>query len=138
MLSITSCDLFYNWQFVPLNLLHLFAHSHAPFLSRNHKFVLCIWESVSLLLHVSLLLQIPHISDPWKRKWQPTPVFLSGEFHGQRSLEGYSLQGHEESTQLKRLRMHALISENIQYLVLSDSTYFTKHNTLWVHSCCCK
>ena len=27
---------------------------------------------------------------PWKRKWQPTPVFLSGESHGQRSLAVYS------------------------------------------------
>ena len=27
---------------------------------------------------------------PWRRKWQPTPVFLLGESHGQRSLEGYS------------------------------------------------
>ena len=27
---------------------------------------------------------------PWRRKWQPTPVFLPGEFHGQRSLVGYS------------------------------------------------
>jgi len=24
---------------------------------------------------------------PWRRKWQPTPVFLPGESHGQRSLE---------------------------------------------------
>ena len=28
---------------------------------------------------------------PWRRKWQPTPVFLPGKSHGQRSLEGYSL-----------------------------------------------
>ena len=27
---------------------------------------------------------------PQRRKWKPTPVFLPGEFHGQRSLEGYS------------------------------------------------
>ena len=27
---------------------------------------------------------------PWKRKWQPTPVFLPGKFHGQKSLAGYS------------------------------------------------
>ena len=27
---------------------------------------------------------------PWRRAWQPTPVFLPGESHGQRSLEGYS------------------------------------------------
>ena len=34
---------------------------------------------------------------PWRRKWQPTPVFLPGESHGQRSLEGYSSWGHKES-----------------------------------------
>ena len=33
---------------------------------------------------------------PWRRKWQPTPVFLLGKSHGQRSLAGYSLWGHEE------------------------------------------
>ena len=27
---------------------------------------------------------------PWRRKWQPTPVFLPGEFQGQRILVGYS------------------------------------------------
>ena len=27
---------------------------------------------------------------PWRRKWQPTPVFLPGKFHGQRSLVFYS------------------------------------------------
>ena len=27
---------------------------------------------------------------PWRRAWQPTPAFLPGEFHGQRSLVGYS------------------------------------------------
>ena len=31
---------------------------------------------------------------PWK---QSTPVFLPGKSHGQRSLEGYSPQGHKES-----------------------------------------
>ena len=30
---------------------------------------------------------------PWRRKWQPTPVFLPGEPHGQRSLVGYSPWG---------------------------------------------
>ena len=27
---------------------------------------------------------------PWCRKWQPTPILLPGESHGQRSLVGYS------------------------------------------------
>ena len=34
---------------------------------------------------------------PWRRAWQPTPVFLPGESHGQRSLEGYSPWGRKES-----------------------------------------
>ena len=33
---------------------------------------------------------------PWRRKWQPTPVVLPGESHGQRSLAGCSLQGPTE------------------------------------------
>ena len=33
---------------------------------------------------------------PWRRKWQPTPVFLPGESHGQRSLVGYHPQGCKE------------------------------------------
>ena len=33
---------------------------------------------------------------PWRREWQPTSVFLPGEFHRQGSLEGCSLWGHKE------------------------------------------
>ena len=35
--------------------------------------------------------------DPWRRAWQPTPVFLPGECHRQRSLAGYSPWGQKES-----------------------------------------
>ena len=34
---------------------------------------------------------------PWRRAWQLTPVFLTGESHGQRSLVGYGPWGQEES-----------------------------------------
>ena len=34
---------------------------------------------------------------PWRRAWQPSPIFLPGESHGQRSLGGYSPQSHKES-----------------------------------------
>ena len=34
---------------------------------------------------------------PWRREWQPTPVFLPGKFHGQRNLAGYSPWGCKES-----------------------------------------
>ena len=43
---------------------------------------------------------------PWRRKWQPTPGFLPGESHGQRSLVGYSPQGHKESDTTERLHFH--------------------------------
>ena len=39
----------------------------------------------------------------WRRKWQPTPVFLPGESHGERSLAGHSPQGHKKT----RLSLHA-------------------------------
>ena len=34
---------------------------------------------------------------PWRRKWEPTPVFLPGKSHGQKSQAGYSPWGHKES-----------------------------------------
>ena len=39
----------------------------------------------------------------WKRKWQPTPVFLPGETHGWRRLMGYSPRGRKESDTTERL-----------------------------------
>ena len=36
--------------------------------------------------------------DPLEEAWAPTPVFLPGEFHGQRSLAGYSPWGHKSWT----------------------------------------
>ena len=43
---------------------------------------------------------------PWRRAWQPTPVSMPGESHGQRSLVGYSPWGLKES-EMKRLSMCA-------------------------------
>ena len=43
---------------------------------------------------------------PWRRAWQPTPAFLSGESHGQRSLVGYSPRVANSQTQLKKLSTH--------------------------------
>ena len=41
----------------------------------------------------------------WRREWQPTPVFLPGEFHEQRSLAGYSPWSHKESDKTERLTL---------------------------------
>ena len=40
---------------------------------------------------------------PWRRQWHPTPIFLPGESHGQRSLVGYSPWAHKESDMTEQL-----------------------------------
>jgi len=40
---------------------------------------------------------------PWRRPWQPTPVFLPGEFHGQRNLTSYRPWDHKESDTTEQL-----------------------------------
>ena len=43
-----------------------------------------------------------------RRKWQPTPVFLPGKSHGQRSVVGYSPRGHKESDTTEQLHFTSL------------------------------
>jgi len=47
---------------------------------------------------------------PWRRKWQPTPVFLPGEFHGQRSLMSYSPWSCKESDMTEQITPLHLMS----------------------------
>ena len=39
-------------------------------------------------------------ADHWRRQWQPTPVFLPGESHGQQSLASYSRKESDMTEQL--------------------------------------
>ena len=58
---------------------------------------------------------------PWRRKCQPTPVFLPGKFHGQRNLVGYSPWGHKESDIMEWLSTQACkkrSGRNLKYLNL--------------------
>ena len=47
---------------------------------------------------------------PWRRKWQPTPVFLTGKAHGRRSLVGCSPWGRYKSDTTERLHFHFSLS----------------------------
>ena len=49
---------------------------------------------------------------PWRRQWQPTPVFLPGESHGQRSLVGCSPRSYKESDTTEHTHMHVSQEEN--------------------------
>ena len=50
---------------------------------------------------------------PWRRKWQPAPVFLLGKSHGQRSLAGYSPRGRKVLDMTEHLSTWS--SENNQF-----------------------
>ena len=46
---------------------------------------------------------------PWRRNWQPTPVFLPGKSHGQRSLQSYSPRGLKKSDTTEHTHTHTHI-----------------------------
>ena len=60
---------------------------------------------------------------PWRRKWQPTPVFLAGESQGQRSLAGYSPWGCKELT--ARLSTHKLVQQSDSVTRTHISIFFS-------------
>ena len=60
---------------------------------------------------------------PWRREWLPTPVFLTGEFHGQRRLGGYSPWGGKESDKTEWLIL-SLSLLLIESFIFSNSSWF--------------
>ena len=58
--------------------------------------------------------------DPWRRKWQPTPVFLPGEPRRQRSLAGYSPWGRKEADMTEQLNNN----RRCAYICMHASFFF--------------
>ena len=56
-------------------------------------------------------------------KWQPTPVFLPGKFHGQRRLVGYSLWGCKELDMTEQLHFTSLAVQWITLHTLSAGVW---------------
>ena len=48
---------------------------------------------------------------PWRKAWQPSPVFLPGESHGQRSLTGHSPWGCKESDTPEAMKLTRLMND---------------------------
>ena len=94
---------------------------------------ICIFLNYYLLNAASLAAQmlknLPAMEDPgsipWRREWQPSPVFFPGEVHGQRSLVGYSPWVCKESDTAKRLTLHSKWHGNI------DSNLEPLNNFKW-------
>ena len=76
---------------------------------------------------------------PWKRKWQPTPVFLPGKSYGQRSLMGYNPWSHKEldmsewltHTSLLRTRILEKAVHELGPLYVFYPTHQFPPRTLW-------
>ena len=101
-----------------LSILSIFGHLGCSFLSivNNSAMNMRVSGRKNFTLLTCCTLWLPYSSDgkestcnagdwgfdpwirkiPWRKKQQSTPVFLPGEFHGQRSLAGYSPWGHKE------------------------------------------
>ena len=61
---------------------------------------------------------------PWRKEWQPTPVFLPGESHEQRSLLCYRLWGHKDLNTTEQLTVHGVKSIVNYSFFLSLSLWF--------------
>ena len=60
---------------------------------------------------------------PWRRKWQPTPIFLSGKSHEWRRLVGYSPWGCKESDTTEQLTLFNLKYSNHQVKFLGKNPF---------------
>ena len=103
----------------------------ASLVAKTIKTLPAIWET-----WVQSLAQ----EDPWKRKWQPIPIFLSGESHGQSSLVGYSPQDGKESGTTEQLRLYIVKTFHVWLLFLKSflrskqaSLDQILHKALWGH-----
>ena len=88
--------IFYKWSLQSLEKLDLHIYVFALYYmeSRACKVVLVV---KNLSANAGDMGSISGWEIPWRSAWQPTPVFLPGESHGQRSLAGYHSQGCKES-----------------------------------------
>ena len=65
---------------------------------------------------------------PWRKKWQPTPVFLPGKSHGQRSQVSYSSWSHRRvgyilATKQKRIRWNIMANDEATYSKANTHTH---------------
>ena len=116
-----------------LFLAFLLGPHKAPGWGCSRRWTLLLWPSLNLIVSPNTITGFPNGSSskdsacqrrrpkrlgfdpwvkkiPWRRERQPTPVFLPGESHGQRSLLCYSPWGHKELDKTEWLNTHTIPS----------------------------
>ena len=84
--------------------------------------IICSQYLIGASLVAQMVRNLPEIQEagfslwigriPWRRERLPTPVFLPGEFHGQRSQAVYCPWSHKESDTIKWLTLYCQLEEN--------------------------
>ena len=97
-MELSSCRLQTSWRDQNLPGIFFFLENELSIYENelfSRKFISQVsqWVKNSPAMQETQEMQIRSLSpeDPWRRKWQPTPVFLPGESHGQRTLVGNSV-----------------------------------------------
>ena len=93
-------------------LFHIPFH-HKPYSINNKPYSIMVYHrmlSTFLFKYLFVYLGVLGLSGkiPWRRKGQPTPVFLPGESHGQKSLVDHSLGDCKELDLTEQLSTHTL------------------------------
>ena len=117
---------------------HVFANSKISFCFMANGMPLCVCVCICILIYIHSLLahtvkNLPAMQEiqvwsldwenPLEKEWLPTPVFLPGEFHGQRSLASYSPWGLkdldmiEQLTHIRHIKNHLLIHAKSQIVL---------------------
>ena len=75
---------------------------------------------------------------PWRKEWLSNPVFWAGEFHGQRSLAGYSPWDYKESETTEWLSLSLYFQAGWQYTALTHSfpNFDPVHCSMSGSNCC--
>ena len=119
----------FSWKFSCMLQCYSFSFTFAmkqfTFIKLQFQFCICrknlIHRICSIAMYLSdhkesacnaeIRVQTLGLEDPCRGKWRPTPVFLPGESHGQRSLAGYSRWFTKSQTRLKTKIFTFLISQ---------------------------
>ena len=65
---------------------------------------------------------------PWRQEWLPSLVFLPGEFHGQRSLAGYSPWSHKELNMTKQLMLSLSFRQELSCVAINNLQFTELQN----------
>ena len=88
-------------------LSHTHTHTHTPVTEKSNPKAATVTQTVKDLPAIPETQAGSQVGKiPWRTVWLPIPVFMPGEFHGQRSLVGYIPWGHKELDMTDRLTVH--------------------------------